>query len=292
MNNVQQLLEALPLIPEHHKHQSPIYQYLANNFAEVIQNSSFAREAAVAESFGEFGDVTLPYYSMGNIDSLHLFGMDEMILFAFYWQNRNRYKKVADMGANIGLHSILMSKLGWQVSSFEPDPIHVAKIQQHIELNSCKNITIHQNAIADKTQDVLFTRLLGNRTGSHIKGSKENVYGELDEFSVKCLPLSTLMAEFDFIKMDIEGAEASAICNTTEADWLSTDLMVEIGSKENAAKIWAHAKSIGLKVFTQKTGWRIASSLCDLPVHHTEGSVFLTKASCKECIFKNETFKP
>ena len=36
-------------------------------------------------------------------------------MFAFYYRNREFHKKVADIGANIGLHSIVLSKCGFEV---------------------------------------------------------------------------------------------------------------------------------------------------------------------------------
>lgn len=214
---------------------------------------------------------------MGNIDSLKLFGLDEMIIFSFYLANKSNYKKVADMGANIGLHSILMSRLGWEVTAFEPDPVHVKKIAQHIALNQCEKVSIRENAISDSTESLIFTRLTGNRTGSHLKGFKDNVYGDVDEFSVKCLALSGLMKEFDFIKMDIEGAEAKAICSTIESDWVNTDVMLEVGSIENAKKIWEHIIFCKLTAFSQKNGWDIVSTIDDMPDSYKEGSLFITR---------------
>ena len=58
---------------------------------------------------------------MGAIDSLDLFGLDEMIIFSYYYNNRNRYNKVVDVGANIGLYSIYAAKTkNCNVFSFEP----------------------------------------------------------------------------------------------------------------------------------------------------------------------------
>jgi len=259
-----------------HCHETPFYRFTHSACEKIIQESDFIHNEPCFVNFGDFGDICLPYYSMGNIDSLKLFGLDEMIIFSFYLANKNNYKKVADMGANIGLHSILMSRLGWEVTAFEPDPVHVKKIEQHIDLNQCKNISIRENAISDSTESLVFTRLTGNRTGSHLKGYKDNVYGDVDEFSVKCLALSGLMKEFDFIKMDIEGAEASAICSTLDTDWLNTDVMLEVGSVVNAEKIWAHAEKLSINIFAQKIAWGKVNNFDDMPTSYKEGSIFLT----------------
>jgi len=95
--------------------------------------------------FGEFGKLVFPYFKMGEtVSSLSLFDLDELIIFIFYWINRVRYKKVIDIGANIGLHSIILNKCGYEVSSFEPDPIHYERIIQNFEKNEIpfKNVLI------------------------------------------------------------------------------------------------------------------------------------------------------
>ena len=66
-----------------------------------------------------------------------------IIIFSYYWTNRKRYKNVADIGANIGLHSILMSRCGWQVTAYEPDPIHCDLIKRNLDLNNVKSVNLY-----------------------------------------------------------------------------------------------------------------------------------------------------
>ncbi|GGF52412.1 FkbM family methyltransferase [Alteromonas lipolytica] len=262
--------------PQLHGHQTPFYSFTNHVCAEYVARSGFAEETSMPVELGPFGQLILPYYSMGNIDSLKLFGLDELILFAFYLKHQKRYYKVADMGANIGLHSILMAKLGWQVTAFEPDPVHVKKITEHMQLNDVDTITIRENAVAGQHSLLTFTRLLGNRTGSHIKGKKSEVYGGTEEFDVTCLAFADLITAFDFVKMDIEGAEADAICSTSTAHWQHTDVMLEVGGETNAERIFIHARELGLSMFSQKTGWQKVTALADMPTSHREGSLFIS----------------
>jgi len=262
-----------------HSSETELYKFLNQVCSQHLAESGFAESDATLVDFGQYGPLVLPYYSMGAIDSLKLFGLDELILFSFYLVNQNRYAKVADMGANIGLHSILMSKLGWEVSTYEPDPIHIEKIGQNASLNKCENITVHEAAISDVEDTLLFTRLQGNQTGSHLKGMKSDVYGDVDEFSVITVPLNKVMNKYDFIKMDIEGAEARAICATSANDWSSTDVMLEVGTPENAKKIFNHINALGLFSFSQKRGWHRVENLDDMPTSYKEGSLFITSQS-------------
>lgn len=277
MNIFSSLFEMLKETKSFHAHAKPFHTFNSEVCSTLIEQSGFSSIEPIAVDFGPFGHLIFPYYSMGNIDSLKLFGLDELILFSFYHANRNRYKYAADMGANIGLHGILMSRLGWDVTAFEPDPIHVAKINQHAELNSVSTIKIRENAVSNESASLVFTRLKGNRTGSHLKGKKSNVYGDTDEFEVQCVALTDVMSQFEFIKMDIEGAEADAICSTAKNHWNNTDVMLEVGSEVNALRIFQHIQKLELHAFSQKNGWNRVANIIDMPSSYKEGSLFVSR---------------
>jgi len=117
------------------------------------------------------------------IPSLNLFELDEMILFAFYACNKHRYKNVLDLGANIGLHSIILGLSGFNVNAYEPDPGHFGILLRNLSLNHSENVVAHNLAVAETSKTVEFTRVLGNTMSSHISGSKKP-YGQLEHFTV------------------------------------------------------------------------------------------------------------
>ena len=277
MNFFTELFKLLQNNCSLHRRDGDFHRVISYACKSVIADSQFSVDKSYSGVlFGQFGEIEFPFYSMGSINSLDLFDLDELILFSFYLTKKDAYTKVADLGANIGLHSILMDRNGWQVSAFEPDPNHVAKIRQHARLNGCKNIAVVEAAISDTQETQTFTRVIGNRTGSHLKGRKKRVYGEVEEFEVKCIPLRTIMTQFDFIKMDIEGTEADAICSTDQADWMHLDMMLEVADKSNAERLWQHIKLIGLKAYSQKNGWTAVDCVTGLPTSYKEGSLYLT----------------
>jgi hypothetical protein len=121
----------------------------------------------------ELGAVEFPYFTMGNVDSAALFGLDELIIFSYYYANRHRYKNVLDLGANIGLHTLLMKKLGFETISYEPDLVHLSQITTVLELNGFSQDGVRRKAISNKRGVLDYLRVLGNTTGSHLLGSKE-----------------------------------------------------------------------------------------------------------------------
>ena len=227
-------------------------------------------------TFGVLDKITFPFVDMGNVNSLNLFEMDEFIIFSFYWQNRNRYRRVADLGANLGLHTIAMQRCGFEVICYEPDPDTFAILKENIAANASSNVTAHQAAISNEDGEAEFVRLHGNRTGSHLAGAKSNLYGEIDRFPVKIHAFAPIADWADLIKIDVEGHEAKLIETTNKDLWQSCDVIMEVGTPQNADIVYNHLNSIGVNMFSQKTGWRDVRSLSDMPTSHQEGSLFVT----------------
>ena len=190
---------------------------------------------------GPIGFVPFSYIEMGAINTLDLFGLDELILFSFYWINRNQYRTVIDMGANIGLHSVLLGKMGFDVTAYEPDPNHIALLERHLSLNELQHrVTVVQSAVAPKSGSLQFVRVLGNTTGSHVLGAKSDPYGDLEVIEVEATSVAEAIAGKDLVKMDVEGLEADLLTALNVNHFARMDVVCEIGSPANAARIWDH----------------------------------------------------
>ena len=276
--NTAALIQSLIENPSQHSRDSSFYKTHEQELLNILENSDLNNGKSGHESFEPFGDLHFPYREMGAINTIHLFGLDELIIFSYYWANKSRYKNVADLGANIGLHSLIMDRCGYLINSFEPDPIHVGVFQENILNNKSVNITINQKAISDKSDTVDFIRVLGNTTGSHLAGAKEDPYGELETFSVETCDINEVLLNNDFVKMDIEGQEATAILSTKKDTWANVEMILEVGTEKNAKIIFEYLKEINVNMFSQKTGWTKVSDLADVPTSYKEGSLFLSVA--------------
>jgi len=269
------LLNSLPLLRNNHERGSVVYNFLAD-VARKEAEANFAKGAKGSVDFGPFGTLNFPYHKFGAIDSISLFDLDELIIFAFYWANRARYKKAADIGANIGLHSIMLNKSGYEVQSFEPDPVHFELLNRNLGLNNCKGVHPHNAAVSNQAGSLEFIRVVGNTTGSHIAGAKENPYGELERFQVETMPIGPIMEWADLVKLDAEGHEKEILLATTAKDWEKTDMLVEIQNAANAKLVYEHLKKLGVNMYSQKINWKRASSLSDIPEGYKEGTLFIS----------------
>jgi FkbM family methyltransferase len=276
---ISEILDLLPEIYSSHARDSATYLLFDKIVKNLIRNSSLTSTTGLID-LGCFGEITFPFTEMGAVTSLNLFELDELIIFSFYWKNRSLYRRSADIGANLGLHSILMSRCGWNVDAYEPDPNHIKLLCRNLELNKISNVNIFEAAVSDKKGTAEFVRVLGNTTGSHLAGAKQNPYGELEKFSVTLESINNIFSSVDFIKMDVEGQERKIILATDSEHWKKTDMMLEVGSPENASDIFFHLKKLKVNAFSQKNDWKLVTSLDHIPSSYKEGSLFISARDC------------
>jgi FkbM family methyltransferase len=273
---INQIIEVLPEVTMHHSRCSNLYKILDNAAKTCVQNSKLSSEENTVINIGNFGSLIFPYFKMGAIDSLDLFGLDELIIFSFYWANRNRYKATADIGANLGIHSIMMSRCDFDVVAYEPDPTHLKILKRNLDLNAIKNTKVEEKAVSDKPGKLEFIRVLGNTTGNHLAGAKPSPYGDLETFEVDVESIEVIMSNSDFVKIDAEGQEKVILLATNSKHWESTDAIVEVGTSDNALAIFNHFNSLGVNLFSQKINWKKVIHLDDMPVSYNEGSLFIS----------------
>lgn len=231
-------------------------------------------QAVLTECFGTFGPIKFPYVQMGKIDSLHLFGETELMILALYVHNRPKWKRILDIGANLGLHSICLSKLGLEVNAYEPDPVHFAKLVENLAANHCNRVTPHRAAVHTSNGTTSFVRVLNNLTGNHIAGFKES-YGPRETIEVPMVDCKDLWAKADFAKIDCEGNEAE-LAKTMTAEVMShMSCVMEVRNEANAQELYDHFGQIGVPIWSQKKEWERVKWINDMPMMNREGSIYI-----------------
>ena len=81
MNIFDDLFDVIPTVPARHAPSDPLWRILRAAALPAV-DAAF-RDSKEPPTFGPFGTIAIPYFKMGSIDSLDLFGIDELILFAF-----------------------------------------------------------------------------------------------------------------------------------------------------------------------------------------------------------------
>jgi FkbM family methyltransferase len=270
------LFEFLADHPQYHARGTSLYRFVEGLTTAAFHEAQPVFEAGKKVAIAELGAIVLPYEKMGAINSIDLFGLDELLMFSFYYRNRGHYPRAADIGANLGLHSILLTLCGSKVDAYEPDPVHHEKLVRNLSLNGVKDCTVHKAAVSDKDGSMQFVRVLGNTTSSHLAGAKASPYGELERFDVPVHDIKEIAGRVDLFKIDAEGHEA-VLLNALPIDaWKSVDAFVEIGTPENALAVFNRFYQTGVNIFSQKRGWARVESIADMPVTYKEGGIFIS----------------
>ncbi len=183
-----------------------------------------------------------------------------------------------DIGANIGLHSIVMARCGFTVKAFEPDPWHYDILVRNLAANGAGTVEPIAAAVSTHDGEAQFVRVLGNTTGSHLAGSKDS-YGEREYFTVPTRATQPLFDWADLAKIDAEGHERDLLLTLTREAMQRLDIVVEIGNAANAEAVFGHFQAIGVAMFSQKIGWNQVRSISDMPTSHREGSLFISAKS-------------
>jgi FkbM family methyltransferase len=110
-----------------------------------------------------------------------------------------------DLGAHIGLYSVLLARQCESVLCFEPSNLTRVALLKTLEYNNCKNVEVRSECVTDETGEIDFYD-----TGS--RASNANSIAPIGKrLTLKSVRIDDLNKDFDFIKIDIEGAELLAL---------------------------------------------------------------------------------
>lgn len=254
-----------------HKTNSKKYKKLKSNLKYYIKK--FSKKGDIYQPLKNI-KVKLPYYEMGKINSLNLFELDEFIIFSIYSKIIKKNSKVADLGANIGLHTIIMSKLGAKVSAYEPDNDHANQLSKNLQINKIKAKLVRKAVFTKKT-NIKFTKVIDNSTSSFI-GNAKKPYGPIKTRKVKTVRFLDILKTNDILKIDVEGVEDKLIKSTKEKNWNNKFAILEVGTEQNAKKVFSHLKKFkNIKLLSQKQTWQKVKKLNQMPKSYKDGSLII-----------------
>ena len=268
---MESIVRLIPEFVPYHGKENDLYR----RFSEITESYFTDFEGDVID-IAPVDGLVWPHTSLGNLTSYNFFcSFDEWLLYSFYWVNRGRYRKVMDIGANIGVDSIILNRMGYEVHSFEPDPQLFEQFMHLSKLNDCQGITAHNKAMSDSTGVVEFVRVHGNTTANHIKGVRE-FYGEADFLQVETVTFQELGVKPDLIKINTEGHEATIVASISLEDWQTIDAFVEIHNERNGEDVFKYFQGSGMNIFSQGLGWQKINSLEEMPITNKVGYVFVS----------------
>lgn len=250
-----------------------------NEIAEDLFSNNNSGSFSLCKNNGNI-NILFPYKQLGTISSKNFFNLNELIFSSYYILSNNNYKKFADIGACLGFHGIIFSKYHSNlVNFFEPDPNTYEMLCEYIMLNELKNYNCYNRAVYSNEGNITFNRLDENNTGSHIEGSKDNVYGSVSKINVSTISFDSILKEkYDLIKLDIEGAELEVFKNLNLFNNEKfPDTYIEIHNKQAAEVIYeVLVNKLKLNIFSQNLGWSKLTNKNDMPYHYSHGSIMVS----------------
>jgi FkbM family methyltransferase len=126
-----------------------------------------------------------------------------------------RSSNALDLGANIGTHSILMSKIcdRGHIFSFEPQSLTFSVLQNNLLLNKSENVTAYRFAVTDIDGQILAMEPFSYGSANINNGglSINTSGGLLGDLVISRTIDSFRFPKIDFVKIDIQGSECKAI---------------------------------------------------------------------------------
>jgi len=125
-----------------------------------------------------------------------------------------RTGSVIDVGANIGLSTILLARLAGHVTAYEPSPPNAALLRRNLERNGITNVTI-RTAAASSAPGTLRFHVAAFGAGSHVVAAGHVAGERIETVDVPAVTLDEAELQsgrpIAFIKIDAEGHEPNVL---------------------------------------------------------------------------------
>lgn len=183
------------------------------------------------------------------------------------WFNPSEGDTVIDIGAHIGLYTLIAAQRARLVVSMEPEPSNFSLLQRNILLNRFGNVIALKLAASDEVASrSLFSRV-GENTGTYSLqkdwASWEHRQQVSSPVSVECTTLDHVVsangiASVDWLKVDVEGNEIQVLRGAKETLRMTSNLIIEVAS-ENARECMALLGEAGFRLVDTDRGERVSN---------------------------------
>ncbi|MDA1370136.1 MAG: FkbM family methyltransferase [Proteobacteria bacterium] len=211
VNNFLKMLWRLPWLPARLK--KAIYKKLSSSGAEPA--FPFVKDFFGLRYEGNLNNsIEFSIYHYGAFEKPLLYFLGDTLgnIRRLLQKDNRRQNCFCDIGANIGQHSLFMSRIADQVHAFEPFDKVSTRLQHHIGLNQIGNIALHKIGLSDVSERLQFYAPTGRNQGigSFDASTVEKGNQAAGELSLVCgdeyferHPIPGV----DLVKIDVEGFE-------------------------------------------------------------------------------------
>ena len=160
----------------------------------------------------------------GDLISREVFlnGLYERPFLMFAKNHLRKQRTMLDVGANVGNHSIFLSRIFKHICAFEPNPTALGYLHSNKKRNQSENLTIYEVGLGREDAAIPFLEdhdgNLGKSQFVHEK-DQEQTGGTLPTLPIKNgdkLVQKNAIENIDFIKIDVEGFEPDVLAGLGE----------------------------------------------------------------------------
>ncbi len=205
------------------------------------------------------GNIIVPLEDNGKKKNFYdLFAFHELSLFAKYIKLKKNFKVALDVGANLGLHTIILTRLGYKVKSFEADPETFKKLKKTLKSNVCKNYKLYNFAISNFNGKSKFYQIKDNLTANTLENTSKKIYGKHKVIKVNVRKILNFLPQTNFIiKLDVEGSEYDILKTISfKKKRIKKKIFFEVNDSGSARKIYDFMKQNNLKFYVERKNWR------------------------------------
>jgi FkbM family methyltransferase len=166
---------------------------------------------------------------------------------------------VVDIGANIGIHSIWLSRLvgpSGQVIAVEPEPNNflILRLNQHV--NGIRNIVTIRTALSSKRTTGKLTvpraTLMGQASTHTASLSSKSYVISVDFDTLDNIISARQLSAVSTIKIDVEGAEISVLQGAKKTiERFAPRLVIEVHGEDNMRSIRDFLKSLNMTIVSE-----------------------------------------
>lgn len=125
------------------------------------------------------------------------------------------YGTVLDVGANIGMTTLLHSQLADEVHAFEPSPTTFALLKENVGTAACENVTLHNFGLGQAAGASELTYSADNRSGAYVSDNVKASEGHMVETirieTMDAFARDSGIGSVDMVKVDVEGFELNVL---------------------------------------------------------------------------------
>jgi len=200
----------------------------------------------------------------------HLYGGWEPEAQAVMLQNIKQGGTAYDIGANYGMHALLMAKLvgaSGHVYAFEPDPMIFQRLMEHVEMNRFYHVKSVRAGVWNHSGRAQF--FSGHHLGAGYcaeVGGTSDCGMEIEVFSLDDFVFERNHCPPDFIKVDVEGAESKVLSGARRVlETYRPMLLIDLDNPEQDVAVGTMLAHLGYKAYRTTSEEIIADMFAGWP---------------------------